>query len=281
MTAGLAWAAAAAVAYGVASVLQSVAASRTPATGRLDARGLAGVIAQLPYVIGLALDLVGFVFSVVALHTLPLFLVQSLIAGSVGVTAVVAVLFLRARLRVAEVVALSAVVLGLVLLAVAAQPGHARALSRVGEWALLASVAALAAGAAGAVRLPRATAAVALAAIAGAAFGGVGIAARSLAFPHPLWRVVAVPSAWALAAFGVIGTLVFASALQRGTVTAVSAVMFAVETVVPSFVGLAVLGDATRPGTGPALALAGVVLTLGGAIGLAPYAEPASLPEVS
>ncbi len=88
----LSWVAAfvALLGFGVGSVLQSVCAKSTA-----EATGLAGVariLRQLPYLVGLGLDGVGFLGNVVALQRLPLFLVQSILVGSVGVTAVIAAL---------------------------------------------------------------------------------------------------------------------------------------------------------------------------------------------
>ena len=60
-----------AVCYGVATVLQAIGARRTPRAG-LHVRLLARLARQLPYVVGLVLDLAGFVLVVVALHSLPL-----------------------------------------------------------------------------------------------------------------------------------------------------------------------------------------------------------------
>ncbi|HSP39587.1 MAG TPA: hypothetical protein VLR26_17755 [Frankiaceae bacterium] len=273
MTIGLLLAAGAAFCYGVGSVLQAVAARRTDAVAVLDPRLLFRLAGQLSYIAGLGLDALGFVFDMLALRTLPLFLVQSVIAGSIGVTAIFAAFVLHTRLRRAEVVALLVLLLGLTLLAVAAEPGQATALSRAGSWLLLASAGVLAGAAAVVARWPR-RAAVGLAALAGAGFGGVGIAGRALPVPKPFWQVVGEPAAWALAAFGVLAILLFATALQRGAVTAVSAVMLAVETVVPAIVGLVALGDATRPGIGAPLAVSGFAITLTAAIVLAPYAEP-------
>jgi drug/metabolite transporter (DMT)-like permease len=273
VTVGLLWAAGAALCYGFASVLQAVSAARTTAATGLDPRLLLRLTRQLPYVAGLGQDAVGFGFNVLALRTLPLFFVQSVVAGSVGVTAVTATFVFGTRLRRGEVVALGALVVGLVLLSVAAEPGAATPLSRVGSWLLLGSAGLVAVAAAVVARWRQGTA-VALAVLAGAGFAGVGIAARGLPTPRPLWHVVAEPAAWALIAFGALAMLLFATALQRGPVTVVSAVMFAVETVVPAVVGLIFLGDATRPVIGPPVAAAGFTLTLAAAVALTPYAEP-------
>src|SRR5581483_4599536 len=143
----------------------------------------------------------------------------------------------HARLRTAEKAALAALIVGLALLGASARSGRARHVGRPGEWALVAGVAlVVVAGAFAARRLHGHRAAIALAACAGLGFGGVGIAAHVLQVPSPLWKIVTEPIALALIAYGVVATLLFATALQRGAVTASSAAMFSVETVVPSLV---------------------------------------------
>ena len=54
---------------------------------------------------------------------------------------------------------------------------------------------------------------------------------------------------------------------------AVAAITFAIETVVPAAIGLALLGDAVRGSTWP-LAIAGFVITLGSCFVLAGQSEP-------
>jgi hypothetical protein len=54
--------------------------------------------------------------------------------------------------------------------------------------------------------------------------------------------------ALALIPFTVIGVVAFAASLQRGSVSVTVACQQAVVTVVPSVIGLLVLGDTARPG---------------------------------
>lgn len=61
-------------------------------------------------------------------------------------------------------------------------------------------------------------------------------------------------------------------ALDAGETTSVAAITFTLETVAPSLVGLALLGDGVRPNT-QVLAVAGFVLTLGACIALAGRSE--------
>lgn len=262
---------AAAFAYGSASVLQGVAARRSAGVP-LDARLLVRLVTQLPYLAGSGLDGVGFLLSLVALRTLPLFLVQSVVASSVGITASIAAL-MGARLERRQLVALGVLAAGLVALAASAQPEAATAMPLTGRWLLLASVLPVAAVAGLAARTTGSRSAPLLAVAAGLAFSVVAIAARALVVPDPVWRVGADPALWAIAAHGVLGMAAFAVALQRGSVTTVTALTFAVDTVLPSLVGLAVLGDASRSGFA-VVAAAGFVLATGGALALASFGDP-------
>ncbi len=268
MVLGLAGALVCALAYGIATVLQSVGSRRLALAEGLDPRLLGRLARSGPYVTGLALDGVGFIASVLALRTLPLFLVQSAIASSIGVTAVGSARWLRTPLGRTEIRALWTLGLGLVLLAAAAAPEPARPLAVRGQWMVLACVVPLAALTAAASRWRPRHAGAGLAAAAGLGFGGVGIAARAVTVPDPWWHLAGSPLAWALAAYAVVGTYCYAAALQRASATVVAAVAFVVETVVPAVIGLALLGDRARAGFG-IVAAAGFAITVGAAVVLA------------
>ncbi len=272
MLIGLLAALGAALAYGVATVLQAVGAGRTSRSDGFDAGLLLRLTRSLPYLVGLALDAAGFAAVVVALRTLPLFLVQAAVAASVGVTALTAARFLGVHPAPREKAALWALGAGLLLLAVAAAPEHARPLPTAGSWAVLALALPVAALAVLAPRWPDRPACTGLAVAAGLGFGGVGVAARALVVPQPWWQLAGSPLLWALPAYGAVALYGYAAALQRGPVTVVAAVTFGVETVIPALVGLAWLGDAVRPGLA-GLAVAGFVVTLGAVLTLARLAE--------
>ena len=74
-----------------------------------------------------------------ALRTLPLFLVESAVAASVAVTAVLSVLVLHVRLGATEVVALVAIGAGLTGLALTAAEGPAVRPGPSATWWLLAA----------------------------------------------------------------------------------------------------------------------------------------------
>ncbi len=282
MVIGLLCAVFASLCYGTASVLQAVSAKRTATTEGLDPRLLIRMFGQLPYVLGVSLDGIGFVASVVALQLdQPLFVVQAIVAGSVGVTAAIAAA-MGTRLGPGEWLALAALGLGLVLLALSAGVENDVRLGDVWFWAMLAAAVPVALLGVLGLRLEGAGAAVLLGVGAGLGFAITAVASRTLRIPDPWWKLVASPATWAIAAGGLLGMLLFAMALQRVAVTTVTAVVLGTETVVPSIIGLAFLGDTIRPGFAP-VAVIGLLLALAGAGLLARFgevelpAEPAGL----
>src|SRR3954447_18146481 len=112
----------AAVCFGVASVLQAVgarAASRA-GTGAVDPGLVVRLLGQWPFLLGLGLDLVGFLAELAALRQLPLFVVQAAVAASLAVTAVVAAWVMHSRLRGREWAAVAVLCGGLALLGLSA-----------------------------------------------------------------------------------------------------------------------------------------------------------------
>lgn len=262
----------AAVGYGAATIAQAVGVRRLQhRTGR---GGWTWLRAAWPYAAGLVLDLVSFVATVAALRSLPLFLVESAVASSVAVTAVLAAVLLHQSLAAREWVAVAGVVAGLALLALGAHSGPATTASSGLSWGVLAAAVVTAGLLLVGIRLgDDRLAALVLAGTAGLGFGGVGVAARLLVVGDPWWSVAGEPLGWALVVHGVLGTVAFAYALSRGRVAAVAAVTFVVETVVPAALGLLWLGDSVRAGW-TLVAVTGFVLTLGACLVLASRAEP-------
>ena len=265
MIVGLLLALGAAVTTGVASVLQALAAHRAPAA---HGGSISRLVAAPLYLGGVALDGVGFACIVVALHWLPLFLVQCAAASSVGVTAIVGRRVLGSHLGRRELVALIGLGVGLVLLASGAKAEAATAVSDRAQWLLVVAAIPVIGIGAVALRRPGARAGGALASIAGLAFAGTGVASRVLSNTHSVHEIVAAPACYALIVFGIGGMVFFAAALQRTVVTIATAALFGVETLAASAVGLLALGDTTRPGFVVPAAL-GFVVTLGCAVLLA------------
>jgi len=265
-------AAGAAVAYGVAAVLQAVGARRVGGHHG-GPRTLVRVVIQLPYLGGSALGLVGFVLSLAALRSLPLFVVEPIVASSVAVTAVVAIPLLGARISRRERGAVAGTVLGLALLGASGQPGPAAVVGSGLRWALGAAAVLGLVAAVGALHARFTAGAAVLGALAGWEFGIVAVAARVLRDPSSLHGLLTDPATVALAVASGGGLTLLTTALQRGAVTATTAALVLVETAAPAAVGITLLGDTTRSGF-TVLAVLGFALACAGTLVLARFGEP-------
>ncbi|MCD9198084.1 hypothetical protein [Aeromicrobium wangtongii] len=277
--AGLLAAAGAALCYGVASVLEAVATRRTAAVEGLDPRLVVRLLKSWPYLLGLCVDALGFVLSLVAVRSLPLFVVQSVVASSLAVTAILGAVFLRMRLLRADRIGLAVVVVGLALVGASATEDRSVDVGRAEEWGVLVAAALLAVLAIPLARLGGGRGATALGAVAGLGYGVTAVASRmlpgNLSPQHiggEVGPLLASPVTYALVVGGAVAILSYSIALQRGSVTQATAPMVVGETVAPALVGLALLGDQPRPGWG-AVAFIGFVLALVGAVSLARHGE--------
>ena len=276
---GLLGAFAAAVCYGVASILQAVAARRTQAAEHLDPRLLIRLFRSLPYLLGIGLDGFAFLLSIAALRSLPLFVVQSVVASFLAITAVLGAIFLRMPLRRSDRIALLVVLAGLVLVGLSAAEDRTVSVSDGERWGVLVAAAVLGVTAVPLGRIKGSAGAAALGAIAGLAFGVVALAARVLPSSvrldtlfSDLGTLLTDPSTYALVLSGGVALLTYPTALQRGSVTQATAPLVVGETVAPALVGVLMLSDRPRPGWGWVAAL-GFVLAVAGALALSRHAD--------
>jgi drug/metabolite transporter (DMT)-like permease len=265
---------AAAVCFGTASVLQALAARTAPTGAGVDPRLLVRLIRRLPFLVGTALDVLGFVAELAALRSLPLFVVQAVIAANLAVTAVVAAWVLHARLSGREWAAVAAVCAGLALLGLAAGHENPAAVRLSFRFALLGCVAAVGVAGVAAGRLRGEARSAVLGLVAGLGFGFVAIGTRVLVSLSPL-DLVRDPATYVVAGGGLLAFLFFATALQRGSVTTTTAAMVVAETVVPALVGVLALGDGTRHGFAWSAVL-GFLMAVSGTLVLARFGEPAA-----
>jgi hypothetical protein len=261
------------IAYGVANLLQSVAAARTTVHHTFDPGLLLRLASHRTYLLGVGCQLVGFVLAFLARRDLPLFLVQASIAAGLGVTALLGVLLLNWKLPRVEIGLLLVLFLGVAALIVSARPAPARPLGAVGLLALTVALGAVAACGVFAVRLHGAQGSVVLGALAGMAFSAAAVAGRPLAASDSLQALVRNPLLYLLVAHSLVGQLLLGLAMQRGSITAAVASMDAAGAVPAAVVGLVFLDDKIRPGR-EWLAALGFLVTLAAVIGLTRYAEP-------
>jgi hypothetical protein len=279
MLPGLLAAVGTALCYGVSSVLQAQASREAAPVDGLDVRLLARLFGSWRYVVGIALDLIGFVLGLAAVRSLPLFVVQSVVASFLAVTAVFGAMFLAMPLSRADRVGLVVVVSGLALLGSSAAEDASDPVSDAVPWGVLVVVVLLGLLAVPVARIAGARGASALGALAGLEFGATAVAARilpgDLSLDHlgsELGTLLANPATYALVLAGVLAMLAYSIALQRGSVTQATAPLVVGETVAPALVGILLLGDRPRAGW-EWVAVLGFLLAVGGALSLARHGE--------
>jgi hypothetical protein len=271
--AGWVYLAAMIVAYGIANLLQSVAAARTRHERRFHLSLLVRLCGHRTYLLGIGCQVTAFLLAFLARRELPLFLVQASVAAGLGVTAVLGVLTLKWQLPAAELALLGGLGGGVAALIVAAQPAPSRQLGPWAEAGLAAVLAAIAVAGFAAVRLRGAPGSVALGSLAGVAFGAAAVASRPLANVDGVHRFVTDPLLYLVLAHSIVGQLLLGLAMQRGSTTAAVAAMDAASAVPAAVIGLVLLGDRIWPGR-EWLAALGFLVTLGAVLGLTRYAEP-------
>ncbi|MFC9928519.1 DMT family transporter [Streptomyces sp. NPDC127190] len=261
----------AAVCFGTATVLQAVAA-RTAGTGEGgEAALLLRAMRQWRYIVGLALDGIGFLFQIAALRSLPIYAVGAALASSLAVTAVVAARLLKVRLSGTEWGAVGVVCAGLAMLGLASGPEGDRAGSDTLRYAMLAVAAGMLLLAFAGGRLSGGARALVLGLGAGFGFGVVEVSVRLIDSLRPA-DLFTNPAAYALVIGGGAAFMLLTSALQRGSVTTATAGLVIGETLGPAAVGVVWLGDRTREGLAW-LAVLGFAVAVVGALALARFGE--------
>jgi hypothetical protein len=241
--------------YAAASILQAVAARRSTSTVKALGHPL--------YLIGIGCDVLAWVGSMIALRELAVYLVESVLAGSLAVTVVAARFVLRSRLRKRDVAAVLCSIAALTVLAMSAGPQQNVTAStelRLGFCAAAAAVALIGWGA------TRTGSPGLVAALGGLCLGGAALTGRAL--PAAPMDILTDPLTAALLTFAVTGMLMYAHALQIGQVGPVTAVHWSAEVIAPSAVALLLLGDTVRAGWHLPAAVAGLI-TVGAAVLLA------------
>jgi drug/metabolite transporter (DMT)-like permease len=282
MLASLVAALVSALCYGVAAVMQAMAIRSTsrrparirdgsPAADRVDPGLIVRLLGQWRFLASLGIDILGFLAQLVALRRLPLFAVQAVIAANLAVTAVFAAWLMHVRLGLREWLAVTGVIVGVGLLGTSAGAQGAADVDPLFQIALLVTVAAVALAGVAAARLPNPARTPVLGACAGLGYAVLAVSARILPGFAPQ-QLVRSPAAYTLAAAGIVSFMLYATALEGGSVTVATAAVVLVETVPPAVVGVMFLGDTTRRGlTG--VAVAGFVLAVTSAVALARFGE--------
>ena len=275
----------AALCYGMAAVMQAIAVRASsrrvapdlritdgqPMAAGVDPGLVIRMLRQWPFLASVGIDMAGFACQLIALRRLPLFEVQVIIAANLAVTAVFASWLMHTVLTAREWLAVLAVVLGVGMLGSSAGEQGTVTVGVDFHLALIAALAAITLAGLIAARLPGQVRTPLLGAIAGLGYGILAVCARILPGFSPQ-QLVRSPAAYTLAAAGIISFLLYASALESGSVTVATAAVILAETVPPAIVGVLLLGDTTRQGRA-GLAAAGFALALVSATALARFGE--------
>src|ERR1700719_601257 len=241
------------------------------AAGGVDPGLVVRMLHQWRFVASIGLDALGFLAQLVALHRLPLFVVQAFVAANLAVTAVVASWLIGVTLSWREWAAVIGVVAAVGLLGSTAGAQGAAQVGAVFKLALIVAVAGLAVVGMAAAKLKDPYRTTALGLTAGFGFGVLSIAARVLGGFAPL-QLARDPATYAIAAAAIISFMFYATALESASVTVATAAVVLSETIPPAVIGVIFLGDQTLPGLA-AVAWGGFFIAVASAGMLARFRE--------
>lgn len=230
--------------YGIATVLEQQAAMSNKRIDSLKVSHFTSLVRRRLYILGLILDLVGWLSFLVAARRLPLFLCFAFVASSLVVTAIIFKVIYKSKMTSLEKLAICSSVVGMVLLSICAQPSAARKVSKVFEACLI--VAPVIIAVIGSVSLKKdnnSNSSVILSILAGLTFAATGVISRIVKFRHITLSLLFKPLIIALIIYGLLGMIYLAAALQRDRVNKVNSVLYSVELTVPTVLGLIFLHD--------------------------------------
>lgn len=233
----------ASIGYGVGAVLQAAGARRAGAQGR---DGIAAIAKQPAFLLGLLTDVASWTISRVALRTVPLFVVQTILAGSVGITVVLARLVLGTRLRRSDQWAIVATTFGLAVVAASAGKADATGITPSLEIRVMLAIPVVVFLGVLALKLGKSRV---LAVLSGASFTGSALAARLTPVRNQSFTgILTEPLLWAVMVYALVGLGLHAAALINSAVGPVTAAMWSTEVLLATFIGAIALGDYIRRG---------------------------------
>ena len=253
------------VAYGVGAVFQGVGAQTTNEETE-GAKGLLNILKHPFSLAGLVLDLAAWIMSRFSLHRLPLFAVQTMLAGSLALTVGLSHRLLHTPKRRADTFAIAITGIGLTLVGFAAADSQAESPSVRFEVLLFAALPILMLM--GVLAIQKRAAPPVLGLLAGLSFGFSALSARAIVDVDGFIDLLKHRLLFVMLVYAALGVVLFTRGVERGQVGSVTAAMWAAEIVPPSIIGFVMLGDTVRSGWAPAAAI-GIVLTLAATASLA------------
>jgi drug/metabolite transporter (DMT)-like permease len=266
--AGVALAAVASVLFNIAIVIQASEVREVPDEYGLRVSLFGRLLRRRRWLLGTLLGAIAFPLQTVALLWAPLTAVQPADAAGLLVLLFLGARKLHERVGRREIVAVACILVGIVVLTIAAPK---REVTHVDGAKVLLPMAAIAVIALAPLVFRRLIGADSIAVVLGAGFAfALGAFCAKIvadAIDREAWLAVVVVVGVAAAAAGV-GTLTEQTALQRRQATQVAPIIFAVELLVPVALAVLVVGEDWERQSAIAI-LAALALVVGGAVSLA------------
>jgi len=254
-------------------VLQQRAASRRPSGERMSVKLMRSLVADRTWLMGIGAAVLSYGFQAVALSFGPLTLVQPLVVSELLFAVPVSVRLRNLRLRPRDWAACAAIVLGLTVGIVAADPGKGHPIQPITVWApALVAAAVLVTGCVIAARTLSGPAKATMFALAGACTMGLQSAlydATITVIQDETWHVFLVWQTYALVVASFLGLFLIQNAFQSGPLAASTPVIDAVLPLVAIGLGVGLFHEHVRTSAlGLAGAALGVLLLLAGIVAL-------------
>jgi drug/metabolite transporter (DMT)-like permease len=231
---------------GISTVLQKAGADDEAKINSLNPVAFLRILKNIPYNGGILFAIAAWGLSLIALQDLPLFLVQTVTAASIIVTAAGERIVTHKPLGARTYRGILIVVIGLALASLATSPSRAGTITAVAHNIVVYTPLILALIGIVFIYMRGRVSAVILALISGAAYGGTSVVGRIITYPDHLWLILIKPLFWALVMYAILGQYFFTIALQRNTGTRTNALMISTQTFFPAILGLIYFNDKIR-----------------------------------
>jgi drug/metabolite transporter (DMT)-like permease len=253
---------------GIAAILEKIGAGQVKTATSPNPNLLWRLKGNTVYLFGIILDFLAWILTLYAVHTLPLFLVQPIIACSIIITILIEYFLFKHKLGLKFIVSIIVILVGLVLLALVSTPEKVLATDHYIRWIIILTPLGLVVIGSVFCFIQKKYSAFVLSVISGLGFGCVSIAGRMISLSHPYFHVLYNPLSWSIVGYGLSGILFFTIALQRARASVVNATMIASGTLLPIIIGLVFLGDHPKNNLWLVTSI-GISLTFGGIIMIA------------
>ena len=233
-----------------AGVLQQRAASRRPSGERMSLALIAGLVRDHIWLLGIGAAVLSYAFQAVALTFGPLTLVQPLVVSELLFAVPVSVRLRNLRLRPRDWAACAAIVVGLTVGIVAADPTKGHPIQPITVWApALGAIALVVAGSLAAARMLQGPVKASMFALAGAVTMGLQSALYDgtiAVVRQDTWRVFASWQAYVLIFASFLGLFLIQNAFESGPLAASTPLIDGVLPLVAIGLGISLFGEQVR-----------------------------------